>query len=99
MTNERGLITLVAMGTDSFPIAQQNDLRKIRVRRVVKGFISRHALDAQVLSERDEQGVIKRAVILYRDLEFCIEKTRFWLNVYGQILQVVKKLLRLLERY
>src|SRR5437870_3565421 len=84
-------------GHSSGPIAEQGDVRKVHMGCIVQRLVGGDALDSQVLSERDEQGVIKRAVVLYRDIECFIHQARGRFKVKGKILQLGKPVSRFVE--
>ncbi len=67
-------------------------------RDVEQWFVGRHALDSQVLSERDEQGIIHGAAIFDGDLECLIEERCRGLHVDWDALQNSKGFAGLRER-
>ncbi len=66
----------------TFPISQQDDLRKILLDHLAKRFVGCNARQLQILSQSHEQGIVNASLILGRNLESKLKNTsrRFDLN-------------------
>ena len=78
--------------TRLLPIAQQNDLRKIGMHRMIQRFIGCYARQTEVLAQGNKQGIIEGTSVFGGYFEGWSVQPMCWFDMHGRPKEFVQKL-------